>query len=115
MESKQREIGILRSLGMSRKDVLSIFAFQGLVVGAAVHGLAVFAAASIEPDLSSALAQAMGSSLQEVLPVRLMSWGALDVHLLGWMASVGFCLLGSTSAARRAYGIKLSEALYIKR
>jgi hypothetical protein len=115
MESKQREIGILRSLGMSRKDVLSIFAFQGLVVGAAVHGLAVFAAVSIEPDLSTALAQTMGSSLQEVLPVRLMSLGALDVHLLGWMASVGFCLLGSTSAARRAYGIKLSEALYIKR
>ena len=115
MEAKQREIGVMRSLGMSRNEILGIFAFQGLLVGALVHGLAIITAASIEPDLSRALAQVMGTELQEVLPVRLMSWGALDVHLLGWTASVGFCLLGSTSAAWRAGRIKLSEALHINR
>src|SRR5438093_10217724 len=37
--SKKREIGIMRAIGAKRKDILMIFIFQGMVIGAIGAGL----------------------------------------------------------------------------
>jgi len=113
MHAKRREIGILRALGLEPWHAAGVFALQGLLVGSLAFLVAVICASLAEPDLSAAMAAAMGFELGVILPDRLWSVGSLPVHLIGWGASVGLCIVGSFLAAWRATNVSLARALRI--
>ena len=102
---KNREIGILRAVGTTRRQILRVFLIQGLLLGAAgwVVGVGIgtvlsliFASLATNPDGSP------------TFPVNL-SW-QLFLGTLVMALSVG--LLSATAPARRAAALDPAEAIH---
>jgi hypothetical protein len=108
--SKVYEIGVLRSLGMGRREVVSLFAIQGFVTGLAAFLLGTVAAVCVEPLVSRTLISACGLPA-EVLPRRLAgaSFSALFGVALG--LAVASSVFGAVVPAIRAARLDLVDSM----
>jgi lipoprotein-releasing system permease protein len=102
---KNREIGILRAVGTTRRQILRVFLIQGLLLGAAgwVVGVGIGTVLSL---IFASLARNPDGS--PTFPVNL-SW-QLFLGTLVMALSVG--LLSATAPARRAAALDPAEAIH---
>jgi len=92
---RSREIGILRAMGASRRQVMGIFLIQGGLVGLAGSFLGTFAASLLLAIWRSGIRNADGTPLFPVtLDPTFMAWAALAATVVGTGAAI--------TAARRA-------------
>ncbi len=92
---KSREIGILRAMGASRRQVMNVFLIQGAVVG--------LAGSFLGSGIAAAALHLWGAMLKnpDGTPLFLLQF---DPHLLGWAAGIATAtgLLAAVTPARRA-------------
>lgn len=106
---KQRDIGILRSLGFSRKQIQQIFLYQGGVVGLVGSGAGVVLTlilGSLQREFQF-LALESDIYFMDALPVQ-WSWQSLVIIPL---LAVLLSLLAAVWPARRAAAVRPAEAL----
>ncbi|MFB0517056.1 MAG: FtsX-like permease family protein [Candidatus Neomarinimicrobiota bacterium] len=106
---KQRDIGILRSLGFSRKQIQRIFLYQGGVVGLVGSGAGIVLALILGFLQRKFQILALESDIyfMDALPVQ-WSWQSLVVIPL---LAVALALLAAVWPARRAAAVQPAEAL----
>ena len=95
---KSREIGILRAMGASRRQVMNVFLIQGAVVGLAGSFMGSALAALALHTWASLLKNPDGS------PLFLLEF---DPHLVAWAAAIATItgLAAAVTPARRAAGL----------
>jgi ABC-type lipoprotein release transport system permease subunit len=110
VKSKVWEIGILRAQGLGTRDVLSLFAAQGALIGGGAFLLAVAAVALVEPWLRGVVSQALAfnASVLSGSPFEASLWW-LPALVLG--VSLGFSLAGVLVPAALACRLSPVEAL----
>jgi ABC-type lipoprotein export system ATPase subunit len=111
IQAKCWEIGILRSLGVSSRDVLSVFLLQGLLMAAAGFGLALVIYVACEGWFRRAAAQALGIRDPALAEGWCLQPGLLWLPAVVGLVCVAFTLLGIWLPARRASGLMPAEAL----
>ncbi len=107
---KQRDLGALQAMGVSRRDVRRIFLIEGLLVGGvgAGIGLAVgLAIALVQQTFGIVTMAEKGSFVIDAWPVAIRP---LDVGLTVAMA-VGLCALAAVYPASRAAAIDPARAV----
>ena len=83
--SKTREIGIMRAIGSRRKDILIIFIFQGMVIGAIGAGLGTIFGVSYTAYAKETHMTFQGSLALEVT----YNWlGILQTDILAFLLAV---------------------------
>ncbi len=114
---RTREIGTMRALGFGSRDVVSLFLWEGALIGVfgSLLGAAMGAGGAMFLDfLAIDLTDMMsGTGFESMLPMRMMLYAEVDwmfvvrVMVLG----VGVSLLATLIPARRAARIQPAEAL----
>ncbi len=96
---RQREIGILRAIGASRRDIRSILLTQAALVGLVAGGTGTALAV-----LASLAFDAISAGLVPDFPYKPESYFVFSPALLAsaLVFAVGFCVLGAALPARRA-------------
>lgn len=105
---KRKDIGILKSLGASRRDVSRIFVFQGLAIGI----LGSFSGLALGWLVCVALRSIKIGVAFEVYRLHYLpvSMRPMD-FLIGWSAGVLLCFLATLYPAYRAASVDPLEAL----
>jgi len=110
---RKKEIGILKSLGLKRREVLRLFIAEGAAMGAlgsgagALVGLAVNGILSVHGiDMSSALG-GMTMPLDPVIRTVFDPWAAVQMFCFGVLVSIAVSILPS----RRAAGMNAVDAI----
>jgi len=111
IQSKIREIGILRTQGAGRWDILGIFGVQGLLVGGAAFVLGSAAVLLGEPLLRTRVGAAFNLPMGEIVTSSLGSEGTWWLFALALGVAVFFSLIGVFFPALLASRKPLVEAL----
>jgi lipoprotein-releasing system permease protein len=109
---KRRDVGALRAMGASRKDVRRIFLFEGLLIGVVgTGGGLALGLIALVLQMRFGLVSLPGaeSFLIDAYPVSIR---LLDVALIGGVA-VALCVLASLYPAARAAAIEPAHAVQI--
>lgn len=101
---KRREIGILRAMGATRRQVLGIFLLQGAIVGAAGSALGVALAAVMIGAFARLVRDADGAAL---FPIALHAPLVLQIATVATLCGV----LAAALPARRAAGLDPADAI----
>jgi lipoprotein-releasing system permease protein len=104
VSSKTREIGIMRSIGAKRKDILVLFLFQGMIIGAL--GASVGTAAGLG---YTAYAKETKMAWNNSIPLEVSyDWGKIIQTAL---TSFGLAIVASIYPAYRATKLQPVEAM----
>ena len=107
---KQRDLGALQAMGVSRADVRRIFLLEGLMVGAVGAGIGLAVGLALAAGQGAfgwvKLAEA-GSFVIDAYPVSIR---ALDVTLIA-VGAVGLCALAAVYPAARAAAVEPARAV----
>ena len=107
---KQRDLGALQAMGVSRADVRRIFLLEGLMVGAVGAGIGLAVGLALAAGQGAfgwvKLAEA-GSFVIDAYPVSIR---ALDVALIA-AGAVGLCALAAVYPAARAAAVEPARAV----
>jgi lipoprotein-releasing system permease protein len=107
---KQRDIGILMSMGFTPKQIRAIFMYQGFyigLIGSIVGGALGFAVCYLQDVYGIVKLSGSASFLIEAYPV-LMSWTDIAAVLL---VTMSLCLVAALYPARRAAMVEPSAAI----
>ena len=98
---RQRELGVLRSAGARRRDVLSLVLLEAAMLGIAGSGLGAFLGAALSRVLVGPLAEA--AEVQSLLPLAGLPLGAPQTRdFVVALSGLGATLLAGWVPARRA-------------
>ncbi len=111
IQSKCWEIGILRSLGVSSRDVLRVFLVQGVLMAVAGFGLALLIYVACERWFRGVAGQALGIRDPAFTEGWSLQPGLLWLPAVVGLVAVAFTLLGVWLPARRACRLMPAEAL----
>jgi len=107
--NRTREIGILKAMGLSRRDTLRVFVFQGLWVGAVgtLAGLTLGLVLAVLIERYGLIPIPPDIVFVDRLPMSLSLWDIL------WISAVSFLisLLATAYPARQASGLEPVEAI----
>ena len=107
---KQRDLGALQAMGVSRADVRRIFLIEGLLVGAVGAGIGLAVGLALAAGQGAfgwvKLAEA-GSFVIDAYPVSIRP---LDVTLIA-VGAVGLCALAAVYPASRASAVEPARAV----
>ncbi len=107
---KERDVGILRSIGMTRKAVMRVFVYQGLIIGTIGTGIGLFLATAICLFLKVYQIQMPGEGIYYIdyIPVSLsLFW---DFFVIPVSAMI-LCFLSALYPAWKAGGMDPVEAM----
>ena len=110
---KRRDVGALRAMGMTRKDIRRIFLTEGLLIGALGSGIGLVLGLGLAlAQKQFALVPLAGaeSFLIDAYPVSIQ---ILDVALISFVA-LGLCVAASIYPANRASKIEIAEAVAVE-
>ncbi len=107
---KVYEIAVLRSLGMSGREVVGLFAFQGLLTGLVAFAVGAGVAMTLEPIVSGALVSDCGVP-NEALPTRLADAAHLPLFGLALAVAVVASTVGAAVPAARAARLDLVDSM----
>jgi lipoprotein-releasing system permease protein len=111
IQSKIREIGILRTQGAGSRDILGIFGIQGLLIGVAAFALGSAIVILGEPLLRSRIGTAFNLPMAEIVTSSLGSHATWWLFALALGVAVFFSLVGVFFPALLASHKPLVEAL----
>ena len=107
---KRRDVGVLRAMGVSRKNIRRIFLNEGLLIGIGGAGTGLvlgLTLALLQQHYGLVPIQNAESFLLDAYPVAI-EW--LDVFLIATI-SMGLCILAAWYPAYRAASIEPAEAV----
>lgn len=114
---KQSDIGVLRTLGMSRRQIMAIFTVQGMIIGVVGTGIGVLLGIGLSLSIESVVAgveSLLGVKFlqSDIYPVSFLPAFLLwsDVLLVGGL-SLLMSSLATLYPARKAAGIQPAEVL----
>ncbi len=107
---KTHEIGVLRSLGVSAREIVSIFAIQGAVGGAVAFLAGGLLVAAVEPFFSGLVLDTFRLPA-EALPARLLSPGHWPLYLAALLLALGATVVGAVLPALRACRLTPVQAM----
>jgi putative ABC transport system permease protein len=96
--AKGYEIGVLRALGVGRREIVSAYALQGLFTGLFAFALGAGGAVALEPLVSGALVSACGVP-EEALATRLADPAHLSLFGIALVVAVAASALGAVAPA----------------
>ncbi len=109
---KRRDVGALRAMGVSRKDIRRIFLNEGLLIGGVGGGIGMalgLALLWVQQQYGLVPLPGAGAFLIDAYPVSIR---LLDIVLVGGLA-VALCVLASLYPAARAAAIDPARAVQI--
>ncbi len=107
---KRRDVGALRAMGVTKRDIKRIFLIEGLLIGVAGSGAGVLLGVAVslaQKQFGIVKLADAGSFLIDAYPVAVR---ATDVTLIGILA-LGLCVLAAWYPAARAAAIHPAEAV----
>ncbi len=107
---KRRDVGALRAMGVTKRDIKRIFLLEGLLIGVAGSGAGVLVGVLVslaQKNFGLVKLADAGSFLIDAYPVAIR---ASDVTLIGILA-LGLCVLAAWYPAVRAAAINPAEAV----
>ncbi|GMQ82793.1 MAG: ABC transporter permease [Rhodothermia bacterium] len=110
---KRRDVGALRAMGVSRKDVRRIFLIEGLLIGALGSGIGLVLGVGLAlAQKKFALVPLAGaeSFLIDAYPVSIQTF---DVAVISLVA-LGLCVTAAVYPANRATKIEIAEAVAVE-
>ena len=111
IQSKTREIGILRTQGAGSRDIVGVFGAQGLLIGMAAFALGSAAVILGEPFLRARIGEAFTLPMAEIVTASLGSPGTWWLFALAFGVAVFFSLVGVFFPALFASRLPLVAAL----
>lgn len=112
VQSKSWEIGLLKALAISDRDIMSVFMIQGTILGLLGYLLGVLFAAFVDLVLLRwILAKAFGERVTDILSGSLFASENWFIFVIAFLVAVGFSLMGIRKPARKACRMLPVEAL----